>query len=372
MVCFPFTGDSVGGSHLSALLLIERLPDHGIEPLVVVHASGPLMKLLEGRGISYEMLEAPGVLTSEGRVGYVGATIWEVPRLAMYLHRRNVSLVHTNEIRVHKTWMLAAKMAGVPHVWHQRTRLYAPRLGRWLLRAPDRIVSVSHYVTSSLPPFARDKAIVIPNPFDLRGVIPDRARSRHLLLREVGATTDERLVGFVGNLTDQKRPLLFVEMAANLSAAFDEDIRFLMFGADRQGNARRVRDLSRALGIDDQVHLMGFRSPIEVAMAGTDVLVAPGVGDGLGRSLVEAMLVGTPVVAARSGGHVEVIELERTGLLVEPDDVSAFAAAVRRVLNHPELAERLAVAGRIAANERFSARRHVVAVVEEYETLLSK
>jgi glycosyltransferase involved in cell wall biosynthesis len=67
------------------------------------------------------------------------------------------------------------------------------------------------------------------------------------------------------------------------------------------------------------VKLMGYRSPGPFWIAACDQLVVPAVGEPFGRTLVEAMLVGTPVVAARSGGNMEALE-GGMGLLVEPDD----------------------------------------------------
>ena len=67
-------------------------------------------------------------------------------------------------------------------------------------------------------------------------------------------------------------------------------------------------------------------------MAACDVIIATSIADGLGRSLMEGMMVGTPVIAVDSGGHKEVITHDKNGLLVPttPDDI---ATAIALVLN---------------------------------------
>ena len=367
-VCLPFVGDTVGGSHLSALLLARGLGELGVHVHVVVHRPGPLSELLERRGTRFELLPLPTVEGAGTRLGYLRATAASLGPLRHHLRTNRIDVVHTNDLRIHRAWMIAARTARVPHVWHQRTRFFAPRFGRLQLHAPTRIIAISRFVDESLPPFARRKSTVVLNPFDTLAEPPDRAAARRDLLAEIGAPASARIVGIVGNLTDQKRPLLFVEVAGRLAAESD-DLVFVMAGSDRSGNAARVERLADESGISGRVHHLGFRSPIEPVIAGCDVLVAPGVDDGFGRALVEAMLVGTPVVASRSGGHREVVEDGSTGLLVAPDDAAATAAAVRRLLEDPALGEAMTARAAAQARERYSIRRHAEDVLAVYRSL---
>ena len=80
---------------------------------------------------------------------------------------------------------------------------------------------------------------------------------------------------------------------------------------------------------------------------------------------MEAQLCGTPVVASESGGLPDVVQHERTGLLVPPGDANSLAAALARVLGDPALAESLASAGRAEALARFAPS----AVAAKYLTL---
>jgi glycosyltransferase involved in cell wall biosynthesis len=115
---------------------------------------------------------------------------------------------------------------------------------------------------------------------------------------------------------------------------------------------------------------MGFRYPPDPWYAACDLLVVPSVNEGFGRTLVEAMLLGTIAVAADSGGHREIIEHGRTGFLVRPDDAPAFADQVCDLLERPDEIARLASRAREDAAQRFGIGRHVQAVVEIYDALL--
>src|SRR5207248_1377582 len=82
-----------------------------------------------------------------------------------------------------------------------------------------------------------------------------------------------------------------------------------------------------------------------------------------GRVLVEAMLSGTPVIATRGGGTPEIIRDDSDGVLVEPGDAIALAAAVRRLLGNPAAASAVAASAQATAAVRFSLGR----VLEQIE-----
>jgi glycosyltransferase involved in cell wall biosynthesis len=116
---------------------------------------------------------------------------------------------------------------------------------------------------------------------------------------------------------------------------------------------------------------MGFRYPPDPWYAACDLLVVPSVGEGFGRTLIEAMLVGTIAVAAASGGHCETIRDGETGFLVRPDDAQAFADRVCGVLERPDEIAALARRARLDAIERFGTGRHVQSVMKVYDALVS-
>ena len=85
---------------------------------------------------------------------------------------------------------------------------------------------------------------------------------------------------------------------------------------------------------------MGFRYPPEPWIAACDVLLVPAVEEPFGRSLIEAMLLGTPLIAADSGGNPEIIRHGETGYLVPPDDPDAFAERTLALLEDTDASAR--------------------------------
>jgi glycosyltransferase involved in cell wall biosynthesis len=171
----------------------------------------------------------------------------------------------------------------------------------------------------------------------------------------------------------RKRPVAFVEAIAALQArAPDVPLVAPLFGEDLEGLAGEVEARAAQLGVARQVRLMGFRYPPESWMAGSDLLLVTAVDEPFGRTLIEAMLLGTPVIAADSGGNPEAIEDGRTGFLVAPDDVAGFAARAAELLQDEARWRAISAAAQADARSRFGLERHAQAIMAIYDRMLRR
>ena len=372
-VCFPFVGDSVGGSHLSAMLLIEHLDRTLVKPIVVLHEEGALADELNRRGLAYEVLpldayagETPKVLDT------VAAARADVAPLVRFMREHKIEIVHTNDLRMHLTWPLAVRLSGRRFVNHQRVILSRSPVWRILALLATRIVCISGAVYNSLPSNGQSKARIIANPIDHGGVPESRDAARVALLSELELPATCKLIGYVGNMTRQKRPLVFLRTAAAMVDVLGDDVHFVMVGDNRGRELDATRALARQLGLAHRTHYLGFRLPIEPVISALDLLIAPGVNDAFGRTVAEAMISGTPVVASASGGHIELLENGRYGLLALPDDHYSFAICGLKLLENAALANRLLTAAKEKSRAIYSVDAHISGVTAIYEDLMPR
>src|SRR6185295_8682616 len=115
----------------------------------------------------------------------------------------------------------------------------------------------------------------------------------------------------------------------------------------------------------------GFVDEIHAAMAGLDILLHPSSAEGLGTAVIDAMALGVPPIAFRVGGLPELIEEERSGMLVPAGDVAAFAAATDRLVRDEPLRRSLAAAGPARAAE-FGVERMIRGTQAVYDLVLSR
>ena len=338
MVCFPFAGDRLGGSSISALNLIRHLDPQRYRPLVLMHdMEGAVARLFEDEGVSFE--QAPLAECASGRDRKVDLrfALRHTGALVRYLRERGVGIVHTNDGRMHATWALPARLAGARLLWHHRAdpsaaglRLLAP----WLA---NRVISVSNF--SSPRP-----GLISAAQKCTRGAQPVRhgcASDRSYGLAAGAAGGARQPVGHPCRrlLRQPLRPQAASRCSSRRSHAWWRARRAWaivapMFGQTREGGEEVAAAIAHH-GLDDRVRLMGFRYPPEPWIAACDLMLVPAVDEPFGRSLIEAMLLGTPLIAAESGGNPEIIRHRETGYLVPPDDPDAFAQRAIALLEDP-------------------------------------
>lgn len=368
-VFYPFVGDTVGGSHVSTCLLASHLDPDLYVPVIALHKTGILEEHLAKYGLSYTVNTGFPVYQSDaGRLRALSAILMGLPRMVRFLRNNGISIVHANDARMTVTWALASRLAGCKFVVHQRTRFAPSRIPEFMASLSHRIIAISHYCLSTLPFGLRAKATSIANPFSVEisdDVTIDDVRKR------LGVADDEQLVVLVGTVCTQKRPLLFLEAAARIVRKSHKPVKFVMVGRDTTDLAARVKDKIAQLCLEEAVLMTGFRTDVQEIMMAADVVLAPAVNEGFGRVLVEAALVGTPVVAADSGGHQEIIEDGSTGLLVPVDDADALALGALKILNSSDLGQSLANAARARALSKWTVKSHTRNIQNLYGQLLN-
>jgi len=241
---------------------------------------------------------------------------------------------------------LVSTFYGVELRWVKGSLRALKWLARWAARRSDRVVAISTYTAAELRELADVPIEVIPYTTSL----PEP-------LSLPKSTGGPPTVLFVGRLVERKGVPYLIEAMSLLP---DRSVRLEIVG---DGPERpKLEAASRRLGIADRIEFRGKVSATELqaAYARASAFVLPSIFDargdteGLGVVALEAMNYGTPVVASRIGGIPDVVEDGVTGILVPPGDAAALAAALRRVLDEPDLARKLGEAGRRRLHEQFS------------------
>ncbi|HSR55606.1 MAG TPA: glycosyltransferase [Alphaproteobacteria bacterium] len=134
----------------------------------------------------------------------------------------------------------------------------------------------------------------------------------------------------------------------------------------------KLEALIRELDLAARVRLLGWREDREALLAAADVCVLPSRYEPFGTVMIEAWAQETPLIAAAASGPEALIDHEATGLLVPVDDVTALAQAMRRLIEDPGLAARLAAAGRAAFDSRFTEAAVVGQYLDFYHRLVNR
>lgn len=378
----PFA-QQVSGPDESLIGLLRGL--HGmVEPVVLLPPGSPQAGRYEAVGATVveSSMQRIRRTAQVGKLAVYGAFfVPETLRFARLIRRHKIDLVHTNMEVVLQSG-LAARLAGVPSVYHVRGTSFAtPRrvcdavVGA-INRLSDEIIVISKAVGEIFYERGiRDKVSVIFNSLDPSAFDRVDAASVAVLRRELAGGQNGSLVATVGRINPRKGLECFIRAAA-LVAREHVGVRFAIVGdtADESEEAylRFLRQLATGLGLEDKMVFAPACRNIAELMSAIDLFVMTSINEGFGRVIIEAMAARRPVVASEVGGIPEIVEDGVTGRLARPNQPEEFAAAVSSALADPETLSRMGEAGRARVGSHFSDEANVPSVMGIYRRVLSR
>lgn len=368
-----------GGAQVHVQSLVNRLDKSRFDVEVIALSDGPAVRRLRGQGTTVHLVDADDDATA---LAQVTELLRARPPQVLHNHMYRAEVIGTRAA-------LALAEAGHPRpyvigtVHSSRIRDDIDReLLRRLTSSMDQLIAVSRSIVGKLVREGRTAAPVrlIYNGVDLEKY--EYTEACCTLPEEYGLPEGTPLVGVVARLEPEKGHATLLEAWPVVLERVPQ-ARLLIVGEGSQralleAQAESLDLLGEACTGDRcvgtrharpgaKVIFTGLRDDVPAVTAALDVAVLPSYREAQGLAILEAMALRRPVVATRVGGVPEMVEHERTGLLVPPHDAPALGAAIARVLTDHPLADTLARAGHDVAIARFSLGAMVSAVSEVYK-----
>lgn len=332
-----------GGQEIRILTEAQGLIGRGHQVSLLCPAEAPILREAARHGVPAEALPI-------GRKNLRGLLA-----LRRWLKDHPVDIINTHSST--DSWLAAlscALGAGGPAI--VRTRHISAAVPtnvatRWLYgSATDHIVTTGEKLRAQLinqNGFAAERITSVPTGIDTARFKPaDRAAVR----RELGLDEGVRYLGIVATLRSWKGHEYLLDAFATLAA---RDWRLLVIG---DGPRRQALEAAvTRLGLDQRIRFVGHQRNSERWLQALDLFCLPSyANEGVPQALLQAMLVGLPIVTTPVGSITEAVSDGETALVVPPRDPQALAAALCLLMDDPELAGRLGTAARKAALARFS------------------
>ena len=347
------------GGQSQALITLRGLRERGHEVELLAARDSPIANRAAEAGITVHQV---------ARFGLRG---WAARAIRSLIAGKRFALVHLNEPHaLTAAWLAGAHRRRLPLLLSRRIGfpLQKNAVSQARYRAVERFVANSKDVARSLidSGIARERISIVNEGVEILPLRTPEQRSN--ARKHWGVKESEFLFGCVSVFVPEKGQRHLIE-ALPLVRALHPEARLLLAG---DGASRaELEALAKHLGQTEAVLFPGFVNNVEQVYAALDAFVFPSEFEGLGTALQAAMAAGLACISTKRGALAEVVESERTALVVEPDG-KEFAVAMLRLIVEETLRKQLGEAGRRNVEQRFSAAAMLENTIRVYEDVLQK
>lgn len=391
-IAFLDEGRSIGGAQINLLSILKGLDKREFFPLVILSCKKNLQTQLARAGIETAIVDTPRFLSTSFEVGnhrmvnpfaVIYASVLNVVkalRIARYLSKQDISVLHTNGMHEHIYGGIAAKICGLPCIWHLQdipardflfgfATFFINILGTFL---PLKIVAISREVKSIFFSFVQKKVVVIYN-----GTDTDRFKRKEPgyysgIRNTLGFKEKDIIVCIIARIVPWKGHKVFLQAAKMVSEEI-ANIKFLIVGDTmfgRKSYLEQLHETADALGIKDKVVFAGFVKNVEGILGISDIVTHCSVRpEPFGLCIIEAMAAGKAVISTTLGAPAEIIEDGRDGILIEPNDPVSLARTILRLAHSEQQRSMLGRAARQKVEKEFCLERFVKQMEQVYLSL---
>ena len=381
--------DSLGGSQKSLLDVMTEMKKCGHEVILAMPGEGLLSTDARNKGIVTTKFLLPTLASTRITIGTrrvfnIIAAIYNVFILFLsgyflfrLIHKTKPSIAHSNQMLISIAAGFACKLAKVPCVWHIRENP-ANHISGFILKTygvfgflfADRVMVNSQYTANIFRKTALYKKIVVI-PIGIEN------NSNHVVNKSLNSKDryqkSNKVISIFGRIIPMKGHDILIK---SLKILKEKQAKFeLQIVAHINKNDRYylyLLSLIKELNLKSKVQFCDFISDINPILNTSDIIVTSSIeSETFGRTIIEAMAAGKPIVATRVGAHPELIEDGVNGFLVEPGDPVQLADRIELLFTNNELAKEMGKRGRERYEKYYTLGQYCNNIQDTYTNLLN-
>ena len=248
-----------------------------------------------------------------------------------------------------------------------RNKSYIKYLNKWLNKKVSKVIVISEALKQfsiEVEKINLNKIIVIRYGLDNFEL---KVKNKNLR-KQLGYTDKDFVFGIIARLTEQKGHIYLLEAFKKISTKHKE-VKLLIVGDGHLKN--HLKDIVEKINLKNSVHFLGIREDTPDIYNAIDAFIHPSLWEGFGLVFLEAMSFSLPIIATNVSAIPEVVEKDRTGVLVKPKNSEELFAAMEVFIKDKALAKKYGEMGKIRVKEKFSVENMVNKTSKVYLEVLN-
>ncbi|WP_256009577.1 glycosyltransferase family 4 protein [Desertivirga xinjiangensis] len=355
---------SLYGASQSLFTLLKHLKQKDYQLLVLLPRGGELLTYLENEGIDYKVLYFPRAVIQIKKGYSLLNRIIDIAKFYKKKHfNRKLILKVCEEFKPHLIYTNTSVVTAgietavtlkIPHIWHVREFGWDDYKFKYLpsrnavisgLLMSEKVIFISKAVKDAWLHDDKGKAEIIYNGFDINDCGTSRSRPYA-----------EIKIGILGAIVPGKGQGQAIDAFEQFLKKFPNSFLYIYGDPIDQEYYQSLK--IKALQISENIIFKSFEKDTDQIYQNLDIVLNCSLKEGFGRSIVEAMIKGIPVIANNNGGITEIIEQDSNGLLFN-SKTEDLTKQLTRIFEEPDLYERLSANALAQVTQRYSIEKYV-------------
>lgn len=370
---------SAGAFH-SLVALAELLKyEHDVEPIIVLPDKADGINILKEKKIQYIALRSCSysqmISNNASLVEKIKMPIKDIIvrlsaiQLAKFVKENNIQIIHENTSACY-IGKYVSKLTGVKHIWHIRefmeedfnAHLWNRKSAVKALQNADAVIAISKAIYNKYEKYLNNMICIY------NGVDADKFYDEN---KEI-LNKDNLHIVSVGRICKGKGQKTLVDAVAILKNKYGIEANVILAGSYKEDDYyKSIIETIKENKLEDLIELIGQCNNIKDIYKDSDIFCMTSKCEAFGRVTVEAMMAGCLVVGGNSGGTVEIIDDNKTGIIFESDNADDLAEKLYYVAKNKEKVKEICKNGQKSAVERFTAKRNADEIYNEYLRILN-
>jgi len=341
--------DRIGGYELQALSLCKAYQRFGIKTFILTTYSSGHSHYEKKENI--DIYRVPRFTEGIHAVPlYVLYLFWKLKKVPSIFHCHSISPFTEQILTINRYLKIPVlcKIATQGDIHRLQAELH--RIGKRGLRRKKNyeqvtFISINSNIKQELVNFniTKNNIISIPNGVDTTRFVPISQEEKIKIKQEVGFLENEKLITFVGRFEERKRTIDLIQAWGVIEKKYPQHHLLLVGDGDER---KTCENLCTRLNLQKRVTFIGLSPCVDKFLQISDLFVFPSRLEGLPNVILEAMATGLPILSTDISGINEVIEHEKTGFLVPPQNQAALIQGLHYLLLNPLQAQEYGLAAR--------------------------
>lgn len=376
-VCFISHSSGIAGAEKAFPKLLKGLQGKGLEISVFLPEKGPIEQVLDRKEIEYYVIKYGRWINSDKifikRIKRTIKNLLITFPLALKIKKLKCDVVYTNTSTI-ISGALAARLLGLPHIWHFREfgiedYGFSYDLGQ----------NISEFLLNHLSDLCPVNSIAVKNKYSkfipeskLKVLYESYKKDEDEIQEEITFQPDKNSFNciMIGTLHETKGHIDAINAIAILRTR-GIPVKLIIVGIGNSEYKRKLENLILSLNIKEEIIFLGYKNNPITILKKCDTLLMCSKSEAFGLVTLEAMENGIPVIGTNTGGTLELVIHNQTGLTYEPSNITGLVNNIEIYYKKPDFRKQIARNALIHINNLFSPEKYINSTIEVIKSVLN-